>query len=73
MQQLTNAEEQLMEQLETGESFYERFTQTFPSQTKTTTVATLLKMMIKILWPILSLVTPEYYPLVKKPTISPNM
>jgi hypothetical protein len=30
MQQLTNAEEQLMEHLWAGESLYERFTQTFP-------------------------------------------
>jgi predicted transcriptional regulator len=46
MQQLTNAEEQLMEQLWTGESFYERFTQTFQNQNQNDNVATLLKRMI---------------------------
>jgi predicted transcriptional regulator len=68
MQQLTNAEEQLMEPLETGESLYERFTQLSRTKTKTTTVATLLKRMIDKDFVAYTEFgnSREYYPLVPK-------
>jgi predicted transcriptional regulator len=74
MQQLTKAEEQLMEQLwKLEKAFMKDLLQTFPSQTKTTTVATLLKRMIDKDFVAYNEFgnSREYYPLVK-PT-SPNM
>jgi predicted transcriptional regulator len=46
MQQLTNAEEQLMEHLWKEKAFMKDLLESFQNQTKTTTVATLLKRMI---------------------------
>jgi hypothetical protein len=61
MQQLTNAEEQLMEQLWKLRKLYERFTSDFSAKTKKRQrLPLLLKRMIdKDFRPILSLVTPE--------------
>jgi hypothetical protein len=53
--------------LETGESFYEEIYFRLSEQNQTTTVATLLKRMIdKILWPTLSLVTQRILSIGKK-------
>jgi predicted transcriptional regulator len=68
MQQLTKSEEQLMEQLWKLE-LYERFTWSFSEQNqKTTTVATLKRMIDKdFVWYNEFGNSREYYPLVKKP------
>jgi predicted transcriptional regulator len=67
MQQLTNAEEQLMEHLWKLEKAFMKIYSKISRTNQTTTVATLLKRMIdKDFVPTLSLVTPEYYPLVPK-------
>jgi predicted transcriptional regulator len=66
MQQLTNAEEQLMEQLWKLESFMKDLLQ-FSDKTKTTTVATLLRMIDKDFVAYTEFGNSrEYYPLVKK-------
>jgi predicted transcriptional regulator len=70
MQQLTNAEEQLMEQLwKLEKAFMKDLLQTFPEpKPKTTTVATLLKRMIDKDFVAYTEFgnSREYYPLVKK-------
>jgi predicted transcriptional regulator len=73
MQQLTNAEEQVMEHLlKLEKAFMKDLLEAYQNQTCNHNHRYFIKRMIDKHWPTLNLGTLEYYPLVKKPIISRN-